>query len=400
MKNLSKILLPCVILVSVLIQPSCSRLIHVANLFDEDKIVNNFRTLHKHFPTRVMEASSKPYTFPKGNSYELPKNFMYNGSLIETSFFMKGSKTTGFLVLKNDSLIVENYFLGNSASTQNISWSVAKSFVSALFGIAVDEGYIKSVEDKVEDYVPELIGSGYEGVKIKDVLQMSSGVAFDEDYGRFFSDINKWGRTFAIGGSQDKFAAKLKREREPGTFNKYVSIDTHVLGMIIKRATGQSITDYMQKKIWEPIGMEHDGFWAVDNKGMEVALCGMMVTLRDFAKMGALYQNKGEWGGKRIISEKWIEESTTANAPHLVPGANPLSAHDLGYGYQWWLLDGDEGEYLAQGVYNQNIYVNPSTKTVIVKLSANDKFNDNSYIPTQHQAAIAFYRKISEELSR
>jgi len=378
---------------------SCSRLSHVIHLFDEDKIVENFRTLQNHFPTKTMPASTNPYHFPKGNPYELPTSFNYQNESVASSFFMEGSKTTGFIVIQNDSIVLEEYFLGNSESTQNISWSVAKSFIATIFGIAIDEGYIKSVDQKVEEYVPELIGSGYEGVSIKDVLQMSSGVAFDEDYGKFFSDINRWGRTFAFGGSQNKFASKMKRERTPGTYHKYVSIDTHVLGMILSNATGQSITNYMHEKLWEPLGMEHDGLWGVDKKGMEVALCGMIVTLRDYAKLGVLYANEGRWNNEQIVSKSWIEDATTTTEAHLIPGENPLSNHDLGYGYQWWLLDGVDGEFLAQGVYNQNIYVNPSTNTVIVKLSANDKFNDNNYLPTQHQAAIAFYRAISRELA-
>lgn len=378
---------------------SCARLFHAMSLFKEDKIVENFRTIPDHFPNKEMTASEKPLPFAQGKTYELPKTFNYDNEEVETSFLMEGSKTTGLIILQNNEIVYENYFLGNTKTTHNISWSVAKSFIATLFGIAVDEGHITNINEPVEKYVPELIGSGYEGVKIKDVLQMSSGVKFDEDYGKFSSDINRWGRTFALGGSQDKFAAKMKRERTPGTYNKYVSIDTQVLGMILVRATGQSITDYMQEKLWEPLGMEHNAFWATDKQGMEVALCGLNVTLRDFAKLGALYLNQGMWNGKQIVSKAWIKAATRPDAPHLMPGNNPASAHYYGYGYQWWIPEGEEGEFLALGVYNQNIYINPTTQTVIVKLSANDRFNDQSYLPSQTPAAVEFYRTISHELT-
>lgn len=368
----------------------------MAHLFEEAKIVENFRTLHEAFPSRTLEASTTPFTYPKSKNQALPSHFDFEGNSLSIPQFLEDSKTTGFLIIQNDSITFENYYLGNHASQVNISWSVAKSFISTLFGIAVDEGYINSLSQNVEEYVPELVGSAYEGVQIKDVLQMSSGIKFNEDYADFKSDINRWGRHFAFGRSQDKFAASLTREREPGTYNKYISIDTHVLGMILTRATKQSITDYMQQKLWEPLGMEHDAYWSIDNTGMEVALCGLNATLRDYAKLGSLYINDGKWQGKQVISSDWIHAATTPDAPHLQAGKNnPQSAHNLGYAYQWWIPDGTDGEFLAQGVYNQFIYGNPATKTVIVKLSANDKFNDESFVPSKWEANLAMFRAIA-----
>lgn len=378
---------------------SIKRLSHVQHLFDEDRIVNNFRTLNQYFPVTTLKASLSPYSYKKGNSLDLPSSFELNGNSVSTSYFLEGSKTTGLLVIQDDKIVLEEYYLGNKEATQNIAWSVSKSFLSTLFGIAIDEGYIKNVNETVEIYVPELKKSAYNGVKIKDVLQMSSGVKFNEDYASFFSDINRWGRAFALGKSQDDFASTLKRGWEPGTYHHYVSIDTHVLAMVLARATKRSVSEYMQEKLWNPLGMEFDGYWVADNEGVEIAMCGLNVCLRDFAKLGSLYLNKGKWNGKRIVSEKWIKDSTTPDAPHLMAGAgNSNSAHALGYGYQWWIPAGSEGEILAQGVYNQTIYVNPTSKTVIVKLSANDRFTDPNYVPSQWQATIAFHQKIVEIL--
>jgi CubicO group peptidase (beta-lactamase class C family) len=319
----------------------------------------------------------------------LPESFDFNGQSYESTKYLKDSWTTGFLVIQNDSIVFEDYYLGNTESTRNISWSMAKSFISALMGIAIEEGYIASIEENIENYVPELIGSSYQGVRIKDVLQMSTGVKFNEDYGDFNSDINRWGRGFALGGSQDEFATTLEREVEPGTVNHYVSINTHVLGMIITRATGRTITDYMQEKLYTPLGMEYDGYWLLDGENMEMVLGGLNLTLRDYAKIGSLFLKMGNINSMQIVPKEWVESSVTPDGPHVQPGEL------LGYGYQWWIPKGDDGEYMAIGVYNQSIYVNPTTNTVIVKLSANPKFNDKSFVPSSHYSELELFRAIT-----
>ncbi len=381
----------------LLAAPKLKRLYHAIYLFEEDRIVENFRTFNQHSSTSELKASTKPFTYSKGEIIDLPTSFKYAGQSFDTQEFLEATTTTGLFILQNDSIRFEEYYNGNTETTRNISWSVAKSFVSALVGIAVAEDHIESIEDKIEKYVPELKGSGYEGVRIKDILQMSTGVRFNEDYGDFYSDINRWGRGFALGRSQDEFATTLVREREPGTYNHYVSINTHVLGMLLARATGRSITDYMQEKLWDPVGMEHDAYWVTDDEGVELALGGLNCTLRDYAKIGSLYINKGVWRDKQIVPETWVAASTVADAPHLQPN-NPNSKHGFGYGYQWWLPDSKEGEFMAQGVYNQHIYINPSTRTVIVKLSANHKFTDPDYIPSKAGAALEFFRAVAKEI--
>jgi len=370
------------------------RMIHMTqHLFDEDQIVENFRSFDQIWPTKTLEASSNPFRYQEGENINLPLSFNFNGTDYETEDFLKDSWTTGLLVIQNDQIVFENYYLGNTESTRNISWSMAKSFISALFGIAVDEGFITDLNATVETILPSLAGSGYDGVKIKDVLQMSTGVKFSEDYGDPESDINRWGRDFALGNAQDAFAATLVRELEPGTVNHYVSINTHVLGMILTKATGQSITDYMQEKLWEPMGMEYDGYWLVDGPGMEMALGGLNTTLRDYAKIGSLYLKHGNWQGKQLVSKQWVQESLTPDAPHLMPGEK-----ELGYGYQWWIPKSEQNEFMAIGVYNQNIYINPATETVIVKLSANPFYNDKSYVPSLTEANIQLYRSIVQSL--
>jgi CubicO group peptidase (beta-lactamase class C family) len=370
--------------------PKYKMLNHAIHLFDSDKIVHNFRSFDEIWTVSELTASKASLPYAKEDNVNLPDSFSFMGEDYNVEAFLKDSWTTGFLVIQNDTVVFEKYYLENNETTRNISWSMAKSFISALFGIAVEEGHIKSVMQNVEEYLPELKGSGYEGVRIKDVLQMSTGVGFNEDYGDFNSDINRWGRGFALGKSQDAFAATLKRELEPGTENHYVSINTHVLGMILTKATGKTITEYMQEKLYEPLGMEHNGYWLLDGKNMEMALGGLNLTLRDFAKIGSLYLNDGMKNNQQIVPKEWVKTSLTADAPHLQP-----TDDSFGYGYQWWLPKSDIGEFMAVGVYNQNIYVNPVTKTVIAKLSANPKFNDNTYVPSSEDAALEMYRKIA-----
>lgn len=393
-KKIGLSLAAILLIAAIFLYPKYKNVNHAIHLFDKEQITSNFRTMNDFWPSSTLTQAGQPFVYPRKDQVSLPAEFKYNNEVLNTKTFIDSSFTTGLIIIQDDTIVYENYFLGFDESTTTISWSVAKSFISALFGIAVEEGLIKSIEENVEVYVPELVGSSYEGVKIEDVLQMSTGVKFNEDYGDFNSDINRWGRGFALGRSQDKFAASLERVEEPGTYHHYVSINTHVLGMILVRATGQSITEYMQEKLWTPAGMEFDAHWLLDGNGMEMALGGLNATLRDYAKIGSIFLNNGFWNGKQIVPKDWIAASTTPDAPHLMPGPNAKSAHPLGYGYQWWIPEGDQGEFIALGIYNQQIYINPSTKTVIAKTSANPNFNDKSRAPSTTEAHIELYRHL------
>ena len=387
----------------VLYQKNLARLYTAVTLYDQDKIANNFLTMYQSFNATVIPASTEPFQFPK-QVKALPNSLEYDNKVISIESFIEDSQTTGLLVLKDGNIVYENYWLGHEQDKQHISFSMAKSFVSALMGIAIEEGFVTSIEQAVTDYVPELMGSGYEDVSIKDVLQMSSGVGFNEDYGDFNSDINRFSRATAFGTSLDDFSASLVREKEPGTYHHYVSIDTQVLGMVLTRATEVSLTHYLSEKIWQPLGMEHQAFWLADDFDMELALGGLNVSLRDYAKLGWLYLNQGKWTDEQgdtqqIVPKQWVIDSVTADAPHLVAGENnPASSSSFGYGYQWWLPLGAEDEFAAQGIYNQYIYVDPDQKLVIVKNSANYRFTDKSL--NWSAKHYAMFRAISEHFSK
>ena len=370
--------LACALGATLILSPRLIRFYRVLTMFDEDVIVENSLHIERIFNLATITASPKPFRFEYGDPILLPSEFPYQGEIINTQAHFAETNTTGLLVVHNGKIALEEYYRGHRAEGHHISWSMVKSFVSALVGIALAEGAFESIEDPITRYVPKLKGSGYDGVRIKDILQMSSGVKFNEDYGDFHSDINRYGRLLAMGGSLDDFAASLEREVEPGTRHHYVSMDTQVLGMLLVRTTGQSLTRYMEEKLWHPLGMEYPGYFVVDNHGMELALGGLNAALRDYAKLGYLYLNGGRLDGRQLVPEQWVKDSVTPDAPHLVPGAdNPLSTTSWGYGYQWWIPTDPDGEFMAVGIRNQFIYVYPRKSLVIVKNSANHHYNED-----------------------
>jgi CubicO group peptidase (beta-lactamase class C family) len=373
-----------------------NQLYQTAHLFDEETIVHNFQHIDEIFPTAEIKGGGKVVPFERGR-YELPTSFTYKQTTFNTEEFLEDTATTGLLILHNDVLTLERYHLGHTAETPHIAWSVSKSFLSALFGIAIADGHIRDIMQPVTDYVPELKGSGYDGVSIKNVLQMSSGVGFNEDYGDPDSDINRMGEALALGSSLVEFASTLERVRKPGTLQHYVSIDTQVLGTVLVNATGIDLATYTSEKIWKPLGMEGRAYWMVDSTGMGMAFGGLNATLRDFARFGRLYLNRGKWNGGQVVPEAWVVASTTPDAPHLMPGPKPNSDNNMGYGYQWWMPEDWIGDFIALGVYDQMIYVDPSSNLVIAKHSANRDFQRNNFEPTEEH--LALFRAIAADLA-
>ncbi len=360
------------------------KLHHSITIFDQEKIIDNFLNMEKSFPFREIKKSDQPVKLPQNLSYKMMQTFNWEGQAMDVQQYLEYSNTTGLLIIHKDTIVYEQYFNGMKPEKTHISWSVAKSFVATLVGIALEDGLFESIEDPVTKYLPQLKKSAYDGVRIKDILQMSSGVQFTEDYRDFNSDINRFGRGFALGKSLEKFVKSLKSDREPGIYNHYVSMDTQVLGMLVMEVTGKTLSAYLGEKVWNPVGMEHDAQWIIDKTGMEAAFGGLNITLRDYARFGLLYLKEGNWNGQQIVSKDWIQQSITPDAPHLQPGAdNPMSDNIFGYGFQWWLPEQPDGDYFASGIYNQYIYNNTKKDLVIVKTSANYHFkeaNDDSKV--------------------
>ena len=376
--------------------PNLIRLYKLSNLYNKDTIAHNFINMDKVFITSDPVApSDDPYIFEE-DLIELPETFTFEGKEKNLKEALDYFCTDGLIILHNDRILYENYWNGNDRYSKHISWSVAKSFLSALIGIAIEQGLIDSIEDPATKYLPDFKGTGYEGVKIKNILQMSSGVSFNEDYADPDSDINKFGRATARGTPFRDFAKTLENEKEQGTYNHYVSIDTQVLAMILETVSEMPLREYLSKKIWSKIGMESDAYYITDKTGVDMALGGLNATLRDYAKFGYLYLNNGSWFGEQIVPEDWVKASHTPDAPHLMPNAGELSSNDWGYGYQWWVPGDPITDYTAHGVYNQFVYVDPESGIVIAKTSSNHRFrSEKEYTKNAH---IAIFRSITKHI--
>lgn len=361
----------------------------------------NFCRLASLLPTSELTPSSTPHSWKTGDPLDLPETYIFEGQTKSFGDFFAGTDTAALLVLEDGVIRHEQYALTGGPEVPWISMSVAKSFVSALVGIAVAEGHIRSIDEPISNYVTVNPGSAYDGCSIRNVLQMSSGARWNEDYSDTTSDVFQLNAAMAGVGTLDDFVAGVVRENEPGTVCRYNSGDTQVLGSLLVRATNRSVTDYMQEKLYEPLGMTSPGYWLLDSAGMEVVFAGLNMTARDFAKLGELYRNGGRWQGKQIVQEEWVRASVVPDAPHLQPGEPIVGTHRFGYGYgyQWWIPAGNGGEFTAIGVYNQFVYVDPTTKAVIVKLSANRTYGTTDDESTNHDHETgAFLRSISGAL--
>lgn len=339
-----------------------TRLMAVNSLFDEDRIISNFSNMDAAFLHRVIPKGDAPVSpLPQGEMLEMPDGY---------DAWVQARTVTSAIVLKNGAVVHEAYYQGTTAEDRRISWSVAKSYLSALFGILVEEGAIASLDDPVTKYAPQLVSGAYDGATVLNVLQMSSGITFDEDYLDYDSDINRMGRVLALGGQMDDFAAGLtERFAAPGETWKYTSIDTHVLGMVARGATGRDIPDLMAEKLIGPLGLERDPLYLTDGVGVAFVLGGLNVTTRDYARFGQMILQNGAWQGQQIVPAEWIAASTTPSA-RTAPG-------QIGYGYQWWMpVGGHTGEFLGRGIYGQYLYIDQDAGVVIVTTAADRNFRD------------------------
>jgi CubicO group peptidase (beta-lactamase class C family) len=342
-------------------------------LFTGEPQDENFARLQYLAHVKEMKPSKRPFEFADGPAITLQKSYKIDGVSKDLKNFLDETHTSALFVLKDGQVRFEQYWRTGGRKVQWLSMSVAKSFTSALVGIAMRDGMIKSLDDPINRYAPKLSGTAYDGVRIKDVLQMSSGARWYEDYSDPKSEIFRMSAAMNPGCSFDEFMGTMERETTPGTLCKYCSADTQALGMLLAGATGHSVADFMHEKLCEPLGMESSSYWMDDSRGSEMVAGGLLMTARDFAKLGELYRNGGVWGGQQIVPAAYVAASIKPDAPHLMPGKPIVADHPLpiGYGYQWWVPDGDRGEFTGIGVYNQFVFVDRSRGVVIVKLSAN-----------------------------
>lgn len=345
-------------------------------LFWPSMRVDNFQHMDRIFPARPLPASTQPFVFPK-QEQPLPDRYVFNGETRQRMAFLEKTHATGLMVLKDGVILHEEYRLGASPTSTLTSWSMAKSVVATLVGIALKEGRIASLDDKASKYIPELQGKAYGETTVKDLLRMASGVKFDENYASKTSDINKlFYKVFIFGTPIDDAVKDLPAEETPGTKFHYKSVDSQVLAWVLRRATGKSVVAYAREKLWQPLGMQDNAFWNLDRPdGNELAYCCLNTTLRDYAKLGQLYLQQGKWQGRQILPEDWVKETTQRPEPWLAAGNG---YEERGYGYHWWLPKNPDHEFFANGVWGQTIFVNQNAGIVIVKTSVDPDFKTNT----------------------
>ncbi len=317
--------------------------------------VSGFRNYDKIFPSRDVAASPTPYPLPSKPVDLTGMRFEVDGREFSLDDYFIQRNIAGLLVVKNGTIVYERYGLGNTAETRWVSYSVAKSVTSMLVGAAIQDGYIANVEEKVSDYLPRLRGSAYEQTSIRNLLQMASGVAWDEIYDDPKSDvyIESWESLFL-----QRYLSLKPRVAPPGKKFNYNTAETNLVGTLLRAAIGNNLATYLGEKIWRPFGMESPAKWTLTEAGGgEFGGCCLSATLRDYARLGLFAMQDGVLpDSTRVLPEGWMEESTRPS---------PANA---GYGYMWWLQD--HGGYAASGIFGQRIYVNPQERLVIAQHAA------------------------------
>jgi CubicO group peptidase (beta-lactamase class C family) len=281
--------------------------------------------------------------------------------------YLSRHPTTGLLIAKDDTILYEHYQYARTDHDRFLSQSMAKTITSMLIGIAVEEGKIKSIDDPVSAYVAGLANTEYGNTPIRDLLHMSSGVAFSETYDGH-DDIAKLSRDLFGDPGKDPVASVAQfntRSAPPGTKWYYASVETEILGLVLRAATGQPVADFLHDRIWDAIGTEADASWATDSTGQETTFCCFNATLRDYARFGRLLAHDGAWEGRQLIPRQWLLDATTVSPanPYLAP--NVVTPY-FGYGYQVWLLPGEPRSFVLLGIRGQMILVDPASRLVMV----------------------------------
>ncbi|MCI8728035.1 MAG: serine hydrolase [Hungatella sp.] len=359
------------------------------NSFKDENLAYTFQHTPQIQPTKKISRGTEPFQFLQENNAVLADGFMFEGTFYPSGKFMEDTKTSGMLVIRDDVIKYEKYFFGGDENTLFSSNSMGKSFVSVLMGIAIGEGYVESVEDPVGKYIPEFAGTELENIPVRACLQMASGINFNED-----TDMSGFSMRTLLGMPAMKVISKYGVQEEPYTYRRYISINTEILGQVIKNATGRSLGEYMEEKLWKKIGAAHDAYWTLSN-GTELAMGGLSISLRDYGRFARLYLREGNYNGEQILSKEWVRDSLDISAEYSRPGANLDAYNAIGYGYQWWVPEGDKGEFMAIGVYGQWIYVNPSNQVIIVKTGADPNFMEKGY-ELKH---VEFFRAVAEGIS-
>ena len=300
---------------------------------------------------RVIEPSAQPRPLPPGPPLNLP---------LDLDAYLAGQRAAALLVLHKGQLRLERYGLGFDAEGRWTSFSVAKSFTSTLVGAAVRDGHIR-LEEKVSHYLPQMKGSAYDDVSVRQLLTMTSGVRWNEDYSDPQSDVAQFNNHKSTDGSPAivSYLRQLPREAPPGERWLYSTGETNLVGILLEQATGKNLSTLLQEKIWQPAGMERQATWLLSKTGQEISGCCLQASARDYARFGQFILEGARVKGQSLLPDDWLAKATTHQADIGLPGR--------GYGYQWWTYD--NGSFTARGIFGQGIFIDPQRQLVIVSLS-------------------------------
>jgi len=328
----------------------------------------------------TIKAGGRAYPMPRGKPIDLG---------LDVDAHMAAQRNAGLIIVQDGKVRLEKYALGYGASGRWTSFSVAKSFTSTLVGAAVKDGYIKSLDDKVTVYIPGLRGSAYDDVSVRQLLTMTSGVKWNEDYTDPRSDVAQFNLQKPVPGEDItvSYMKTLPREAPAGSKWVYKTGETNLIGVLVSSATGKTLSDYLSEKVWKPFGMEQDGVWMLGPTGHEISGCCMSASLRDYARFGQFILNGGVAGGKKVLPDDWLAAATTKQAGIDVPGR--------GYGYQWWT--NDDGSFAAQGIFGQGIFIDPKRRLVI---ASNGNWPTATDPEGVGKAREAFYKAVQAAIDR
>lgn len=332
--------------------------------------------------SHVVPASPTPSALPPGPP--LPAS-------LDIDAFMAGQRSAALLVLHKGQLRLERYGLGFDAQGRWTSFSVAKSITSTLVGAAIHDGHIKSLDDKLTDYIPEMKGSAYEAVSVRQLLTMTSGVRWNEDYADPDSDVARFNNHKPEEGVDAlvSYMRRLPREVPAGTRWHYSTGETNLVGILLNRATKKPLATYLSERIWTPAGMEQEATWLLSKTGQEISGCCIQAAARDFARFGLFISNGAQVNGTPIVPEGWLADATSSRTDIGQPGR--------GYGYQWWTYA--DGSFTARGIFGQGIFIDPARQLVIVNNASWPKARDPEAAPAREAFYQAVQKAVDEEAS-
>ncbi|MFM9853338.1 MAG: serine hydrolase domain-containing protein [Sphingomonadaceae bacterium] len=307
-----------------------------------------FRQMEKLVKVNTVSAGGPVVELPMGVPIKLG---------VDVDAYMANQRSAGLIIVQDGKIRFEKYALGQTKEGRWTSFSVAKSLTSTMVGAAISDGYIKSLDDKVSVYIPDLKGSVYDDVTVKQLLTMTSGVKWNEDYTDPKSDVALFNLHKAEPGVDVtvSYMRKLPREAPAGSKWVYKTGETNLIGVLVSSATKKTLSTYLSEKLWKPYGMEQDAVWMLGSTGHEISGCCVSATLRDYARVGLFIAGGGMAGGKPVLPDDWIAKATTKQAD--------IGDPDRGYGYQWWT--NNDGSFAAQGIFGQGIFIDPKRKLVI-----------------------------------